>query len=643
MASASPAQAATTSPGQQLRCVICNDLKPSTAKLLRCMHIVCVACLKGNLAEGGCYKCCLCGSITSPAVKGVDLVKQLRGCCPLLYSAPVNTDAATGVSQECDFCNEPNNATHQCLDCAGALMCYQHSLKHPQKKFFHGHVVEKLPQETLGVARPVSSNRCLLHSKYEIALFCVTCCHGVCEQCVARGHKEHDLQDLASLVAKQLAMLETNDVPGAADDDTQIEKMIAQHTADIGQDVGRLQKESEQASSTITDTFEEVEKMLRAKRDRLLAEVDKLSWRFTEPLEQKRRRLEIIKEQYTTARTLAIVLASSDKKDSDFLSLVKLANDAIIKSTVDVREECVATKFESIVAVVQKTADLEGYIEQLVNVGEGNVDSSRTTIDVPSSFSVNEEADITISLFPRLQEFSPSDNPLNGLTATLINVSGDRQALPLPRQPIGDSAESVGVKVTVKPVASGHHVFELRQSGVVKEIPFTAVDSGTISFDPMKCSKKIHLSDRNKLASSAGKIRGNVMAAEGYTEGKHRWAIRIVEATTSGQLAAGVSVVPTNGDYSTTSAFFHLRRTHYWWDDGDAYSGIDGRATQHPKGARWKTGDDIEFTLDCGRQTLELHLRRTGERWIISNVMCDEPLYPTVRFCGAHSIVELVP
>ena len=255
---------------------------------------------------------------------------------------------------------------------------------------------------------------------------------------------------------------------------------------------------------------------------------------------------------------------------------------------------------------------------------------------------MNEEADITISLFPRLQEFSPSDNPLNGLTATLINVSGDRQALPLPRQPIGDSAESVGVKVTVKPVASGHHVFELRQSGVVREVPFTAVESGTISFDPMKCSEKIHLSDRNKLASSAGKIRGNVMAAEGYAEGKHRWAIRIVGATTSGQLAAGVSVVPTNGDYSTTSAFFHLRGTHYWWDDGDAYSGIDGRATLHPKGARWKTGDDIEFILDCDRQTLELHLRRTGKRWTISDVVCDEPLYPIVCFYGANSSVRLV-
>ena len=329
-------------------------------------------------------------------------------------------------------------------------------------------------------------------------------------------------------------------------------------------------------------------------------------------------------------------MASSDKKDSDFLSLVKLANDAIIKLTVDVREECVATKFESIFAVVQKMDDLERCIEQLVNVGVGNVDSSRTTVDVPSSFFVNEEADITISLFPRLQEFSPSDNPLDGLTATLITVSGDRQALPLPRQPIRESAESVGVKVTVKPVASGHHVLELRQGCVVKEIPFTVAETESISFDPRKCSDGIHLSGGNKLATCScnGLNDRNVMAAEGYTEGKHRWAIRIGTHARCGILGAGVS---------STLHFFDQRRTYYWWNDGCAPSRTGGRNTHHPKGAPWQTGDDVEFTLDCGRQTLELHIRRTGERSTISNVMCNEPLYPTVRFCRGRSIVELVP
>ena len=275
------------------------------------MRIVCVTCLKDNLADGGCYECCLCSSITSPAVKGVDLVKQLRDCCPLLYSCHADSAAETVTSRNCEFCEVRGKATHQCVDCAGLPLCAHHAEKHPKWLNFEGHVVEQDRAWSCAESGPTAPlTRCLLHGKHEIKLFCVTCGHGVCQQCVTRGHKVHNIQDVEQLVDRRRAILKSNNVHDAAADAIQMETMISQHVTEIGQDIDRLQHQSERASSTITDTFDEIEKMVRAKREGLLADIDKLAWRLTEPLEQKRRRLEMLNEQYTTAKQVATALAS---------------------------------------------------------------------------------------------------------------------------------------------------------------------------------------------------------------------------------------------------------------------------------------------------------------------------------------------
>ena len=529
-------------------------------------------------------------------------------------------------------------------------MCAHHAEKHPEWRNFQGHVVEEDSVQTSAESGPPAPlNCCLLHGKHEIKLFCVTCGHGVCQQCVTRGHKAHDIQDVEQLVDRRRAILKSNNVHDAAADAIQMETKISQRVTEIGQDIDRLQHESERASSTITDTFDEIEKMVRAKREGLLAEVDKLAWRFTEPLEQQRRRLEMFNKQYTTARLLATALASSEEKNCDVLTLGKLVDDTIAKLTSTIREEYVRTTIGSISAVVQKTAELESYLEQLAIVQEGNIDLSRTTIDIPDGIYENEEANITVTFFPPDDHGSlPFINPLHGLTGTLIGPSGDRQAISLPLQPTRTNTESMDLKVTVKPIALGRHVLELRQGRSVKEAPFTAGEVGALVFDPMKCSRHITLSGGNKIALSSSRRVVNVMTTKGYTEGKHRWAIKLggdgfpcVDG-----IGAGVSRVPEDGDYSTDGVFFSRRRAHYWWGHGCCHSRVDGIQTLWTPLTRctpWQHLDVIEFTLDCDRQTLELHLRRTGERSTINNVVCDEPLYPTVCLgISRCSSVELV-
>ena len=65
---------------------------------------------------------------------------------------------------------------------------------------------------------------------------------------------------------------------------------------------------------------------------------------------------------------------------------------------------------------------------------EDNIDLSRTTIDIPDGIDENEDVNITVKFFlPRDHGSFRFSNPLDGLTATLIGPSGDRQAISLPR------------------------------------------------------------------------------------------------------------------------------------------------------------------------------------------------------------------
>ena len=80
----------------------------------------------------------------------------------------------------------------------------------------------------------------------------------------------------------------------------------------------------------------------------------------------------------------------------------------------------------------------------------------RAIIDIPVVIYEKEEAHITVTFFPPHDQGSfPFNNPLDGLTATLIAPSGDRQAISLPRQPTRTSIESLGLKLTFTPGRQG--------------------------------------------------------------------------------------------------------------------------------------------------------------------------------------------
>ena len=95
-------------------------------------------------------------------------------------------------------------------------------------------------------------------------------------------------------------------------------------------------------------------------------------------------------------------------------------------------------------------------------------------------------------------------------------------------------------------------------------------------------------------------------------------------------VGAGVSVLPRDGDYSTTRAFFGRHRAYYWWSNGNSNHYNNGSCEPGEKCSKWKVGDVITFTLDCEQRTLQILVSRTGKSATLNDLVVTSPLYPTV-------------
>ena len=155
-----------------------------------------------------------------------------------------------------------------------------------------------------------------------------------------------------------------------------------------------------------------------------------------------------------------------------------------------------------------------------------------------------------------------------------------------------------------------------------------------LCFDQGKCSKNITLSNEGKRATNSGVTYANVTTTDGYTTGIHQWSMKIRKLPGFWCTGAGVSVLPRDGNYSTTSTFFWRHRAYYWWCHGDSYHHNNGHRKQGEKCSEWKVGDVITFTLDCEQRTLQILVSGTGESATLNDLVVTSPLYPTV--CMQH-------
>ena len=161
-----------------------------------------------------------------------------------------------------------------------------------------------------------------------------------------------------------------------------------------------------------------------------------------------------------------------------------------------------------------------------------------------------------------------------------------------------------------------------------------------LCFDQGKCSKNITLSNEGKQATHSQGAYANVTTTDGYTTGIHQWSMKIRKLAGRTYVGAGVSVLPRDGNYSTTSTFFYRHRTYHWWSNGVSCHCDDGQREPGERCSKWKVGDVITFTLDCEQRTLQILISGTGKSATLNDLVVTSPLYPTVCI-GFGNEVEL--
>ena len=648
---------------QELRCVSCNVLKPANGKLLHCLHVICLECLKDSIYHPGCIKCMLCNYVTTPTQLAVDLSKQLANCCPIVYTSELPDEAAaTNVTQptrfsaaassisqgsqvSCSYCSDidvERRAQYTCSECRDAPLCDVHSKRHTQHT---GHSVCELTASS--TARKLALARaCIVHPRNDVTQYCNTCAHSVCERCMRRGHESHSVERLSLAAKKQRAVLvdmlktRSSQMPTS---DTQVKSgavktnrrvPISTRMSSVKEEIDDVGAQAEAASLEIMETFDKIEKMVAQKKKEMLSEVDAKSWSLLQPLQASKDRLCRLQQQEGTAAKLINILSSADSDDMNVMELSPLINLAF-KRLEEAEEDKADFVHCDIKIDAQVTFDLmEKAITPLLPVTcERPLDIETAEFVLPECVIAGEQAVIRIKPRKSTLMSVTSKTSLDDVIFRLIQPNGEAREVA-----VIQSVDKLAVEISFLPLVNGLHLITVEVGDKRKQFRFLVKPAGH-RWDAAKCSPHLSISGNEARVMSRDDWQsqnscqnyegGCVLAEAGYSSGCHKWGINYRPGTKYSNVeypefvAIGVCRKPSDCQYSSGS-FSSL--SYYWRSHGN----VCGNGTSSQP---FKDYSQIEFTLDCDNRTLSMHFRGCDQREppsVIYDLDCSEPLYPAV-------------
>ena len=635
--------------GQRKACVFCRSYQPDDGKLLACFHVICVACLKDQFDRAGEVKCPVCSRKTSNQA-GVELATELVDSKPVLYPSEPQEDCSTANDTKfCDPCQDVDiekQADYECIDCGGVPLCHAHADRHPKKTRSLGHKIERLPGGRGGQAL-ASSQACTRHRAHDVIAFCPTCEHCLCEKCInSADHHGHAMESLPSAAAKRRESLSSvleSSILGRPSED-------GGHNSDetlaaIERDIKLIEEEAGAASSVVCESFDRISLLLRSHRERLLCSIDRNLWTKLEPLQSRRQKFNNIKSLHSTIVEISQRFVSAEVSDTAVLRLA----DSLL-ANMEIVEKAIA---EDPVARPRRLRAAKSYSLEAVECALSNVvrleDTSRINIAsadvlVPESITVGKNCRIVIKLNTLPDNSVSSGSSLPEVRATVsTSASCEQEELEVPVL-ASVSENEVTMEVTVpSPAQPGKQFVKLSCEGAIKKasVLFTPQLE---SFDASKCSPSIILCDNGREASGISQLRrfGNVVGAYGFTKGVHAWTVRLTQCWSGGNsVGVGIASVPRNGDYSSTKAFFgeESQNRYWWWGTGLARK--NGESVSSAQMMKWKNGDTLQLTVDCGAKSLQCINSRSGEQKVIENIDTSVQLFPVVCIIQVGQLVSL--
>eukprot|EP00117_Sycon_ciliatum_P003493 scpid54847/ scgid8263/ E3 ubiquitin-protein ligase TRIM33; Ectodermin homolog; RET-fused gene 7 protein; Transcription intermediary factor 1-gamma; Tripartite motif-containing protein 33 len=646
-------------------CVFCSAKQPEDGRFLHCLHVSCARCLKEHLTPGGCVECEACSIETKPGFPSVPISKQLVSSRFGTSEPSEEFPCGEHDIPVCDFCetNAAKAATHECEDCDGAFLCWTHAQDHSKKRVFRTHSVTELNATSSGnsdTGRKQVQYSCPLHGKHEVTDFCRTCQVVACEQCLLRGHRQHDVVSLSETAAEQRVVL-GNELPANdghtawqtahTSSEIPLSKLTTMKSA-LEEEVTHSNNEATAASKVITEAFSGVRSLLDQREAELLILVDAVRWKQQRAAENQLHRLDIIEQKNTTAVEIGKFLTSEESVGCDaevmLLAPLVLSKMKSFKSDIDLEQRTPSTSGNIHARAECKDLQrLDQWIEDMVSVSSGpGIDLQRCRVEFPSPLEVGQECTAHLHLVQRSSSseavVADSEESLKVLEVSVTTPSSDPGSRSSPVAELSAGTTPGTVRFRLRLTRPGRHVLHVRSGSLARDFEFSVMYK--LAFDKQRCSHNITVSDSGLAVHFSGTRNGfnNVLGTEPYTSGTHRWSVQVLgEDLGSGNMAIGVTTA-ADGDCLTQC----LSDTGYWWWSHSLMDGI-AEVTRDQRSAanctKWQDGDVLDFTLDCDARTLELHNRRVNESKTMHNLSSDgKPLFMFVCLYARDRLVSLI-
>ena len=664
-----------TAEGVWKACIICKTYQPRNGKFLSCLHVICAGCLGECTSRDGSVSCLICKSSTSPKVVGIELAKQLAESSGFLYGDDIDSrkEVSRTASSEiafCDTCNDMDvekEASHDCVDCNGLPLCESHAEKHPKKRAYSGHRVHVRAGQTSFIQRrstsSSSSKRCMYHSKCNVVTYCQTCSQCICVECIAAGsHEGHPMESLASAAAKQrtkvaevfqaagLAPIMTSEtIVNTAATADRIMPASGKLLAVIEKNIATVTEEASVASNMATEKFDKIEKMVKQQRERILNDIDHRLWSQLDPLEAQKTRLESLHQRQAAVVEVATRLSSPGVCPEDVLQVADTVVENILTVSQDLQAEETIESPPLLFVEVGTLDGIQAQLEQSIRVLHGGrMDISKSMVELPGPvLPASHEIRVVVKLADSNGRRMPPDQPTPDIVSTIILPSGTKQTV----QVLSSESDSSKLVIPISTAECGTITLELFSHGVSfrSRIPV----SPHVSFDPQKCHDSLVLSNGNRVATHGPVVPDHdshsVLATEGYTTGRHEWAVRVIKGTVHNSgVSFGVRSTPSDGNYNSGSTTFREKSIgrRAWTTFGNAWK----YKPTYPFYSRNQSaniekvldGDVLVMTLDCDARTLQCLNQRTQEAAKFTDINCSKPLYPYVGLRRESQSVEIL-
>ena len=622
------------------RCTSCSGTS-RRAKLLKCLHSLCVGCLPKQLTNLNEVICPTCGSVTPPSV-GKSQVMSLPDSY-VMANKHASEAAATQVEMEavlhCDKCFEDEKAVSICMDCK-AVLCEVHVQSHSRSRSTHHHKVRPIVQDT-STAESFNSDtqqlermHCIIHPTHKLEQVCTCCKEFFCEQCLYRGgsckvgstDSSHSLLPMKEAADKMRGGVKKLLTDSASPDQGNV---VLKAIENVKVAIDQLHDRTETVSEEIVAYFVDVVELIRAREAEMLENLDLLRSAKLIRLEQQKSRLE---KTLSSHETVSMLLESCD----DNYDLIRMsgwleeAASAANESALSDIKPCVDSK---LVFRQVHSAQLSSAIACVGNVFDvADIDPSQSRMQCKPSLHVGEEICITLK--------AVSENGSSGQGNEVCMTSLEVEVMSPDNEVMSCNAnkddEDRGIIIArYQPTQPGKHQVMARYdghhfSGSPADVMVTA---HVYRFNPSRRHGDIQLSNNNMTARSTqgtGDWR-SVCGADIYRSGTFEICIRLDNMPDSNvMIFLCSSTNPQLRDYQQDNT------AHGWYGYGN--SAGNWRGTQ--LGQPWQTGDIIRLSLDCDRHTLTGRHERTGTTQTLTNVTGDLYLYVSLTSRG-HQVTIL--